>query len=141
MSNGAAENEWLSHIFHFNCRLDARFNAHFREGAAKGESIDHRGEHTHVIRGCPVHPAMRCGESAPNIPAADDDRNLNPELVHFLDSLGDLAHHVRRDVIACAFFLESFAAQLQHDAFVSGRLGFHSQANETEENNAWKAKW
>ena len=64
------------------------------------------------------------GQAAPDIPATDHNRSLDPERLHFPDPLGDLAHDLRRDVFLCAAFTQRFAAQLEHDAFVNGRWSF-----------------
>ena len=90
MSNRAAENKRLRDVFHFNGRLHARFDADLGQRAAQRQRVDHRGQHSHVIRGRSIHPANGRRRAAPDISAADDYRNLHPEAVDVLDSVSDL---------------------------------------------------
>ena len=115
------ENERLGHVFHFDRRLHARFDADLNEGAFQGEAVDDGGEHAHVISGRPIHAAMAGRQTAPDIAAADHDRSLDAERFDLLDALSDLAHDLRRDVFAGAAFAQSFAAQLEDDALVDWR--------------------
>ena len=70
-------------------------------------------------------PRWTADESAPDISAADDDRNLHAEIADFLHPLGDLAHDLGRNVFAPAAFVQRFTAQFEDDAFVGG-LAFPS---------------
>ena len=136
MPDGAAEDERLGHVFHFDGGLDASFDADLVERALQGETVDDGREHAHVIRGRAIHPAMAGGQSAPDIAAADDDRSLDAERLHFLDALSDFAHDLRRDVFARAAFAESFAAQFEDDAFVNGRWSFARMGGNDQQNRA-----
>ena len=110
MANGAAQDERIGHIFHFDRCLYARLNAHLLKRAAEGERVDHGCEHAHVISGRAVHAAVRRGEAAPNISATDDDGSLHPEVVHFLDADGDFPDNCRRNVVSPAALLHRLAA-------------------------------
>ena len=81
MANGAAEDERLGHVFHFDRGLHARFDAGLLERALQREAVDHRRQHAHVIRGRAIHAAMAGGQSAPDVSAADHDRDLHAEVV------------------------------------------------------------
>ncbi len=80
------------------------------ELALQREAVDDGGEHSHVIRGRAIHPAMTGGESAPDVAAADDDRDLHPEVVDLLHLARDFLHDLRRDRVAAAGFAERFTA-------------------------------
>ena len=60
MPNGAAQDERLGHIFHFDRGLHARFDADLIERALQREAVDHGREHAHVISGRAIHAAMDC---------------------------------------------------------------------------------
>ena len=65
------------------------------EGALQGQAVDDRGEHAHVVGGGALHAAMAGAQSAPDIAAADDDRDLHAEVVHFFDLRADLLDDLR----------------------------------------------
>ena len=106
----------------------------------KREAVDHGGEHAHVIGRGAIHPAMAGGEAAPDVAAADDDRDLHAEVVHLLHLPRDLLHDLRRDVVAPARFAERFAAQFEDDAFVGGRGTFHLGGDDRSEMQTWGGK-
>src|SRR5207248_3421610 len=97
-------------------------------------------KHAHVIGRCAIHSPDRCGRSAPDVSAANYNRDLYPEFIDFLDPVGDFAHHGRRNIFSRTALLQRFTAELEHDAFVSRRLGLHRRANETRGYRSWKAK-
>ena len=65
------------------------------QGALQRETVDHGGQHAHVIGRRAIHSAMACGQSAPDIAAADYDGRLHPEVSDLLDALGDLTNNLR----------------------------------------------
>jgi len=64
------------------------------------------------------------GQAAPDISPADHNRGLDAERLDFLDPLGDLADDLRRNILLRPALTQSFAAQLQDDAFVDRRWRF-----------------
>src|SRR6202162_3945142 len=142
MTDRASENERLSYVLHFNRRLHAGLGSKLRQRAAQRESVDHGRQHSHVVRGGPVHSAQRCGRTAPDISAANHDCDLDPELTDLLDAFGNLAHNCGRNVFLRlrSAVLKSLAAQLEHNTFVGRRLGLHRRANETRGDLSWKAQ-
>ena len=83
---------------------------------------------------------MRGGQAAPDVSAANNDRNLDPEIADFLHALSYFADDLRRDILAGATLLQRFAAQLKDDAFVHGRARFtlHGEDVETERRRVGK---
>jgi hypothetical protein len=67
----------------------------------------------------------RSRKSAPDVAAADHDRDFHAQMAHFLDALGDFAHHRRRNIVAPGVLLHCFATQLEHDAFIDWRFCLH----------------
>src|SRR5438552_11791125 len=102
MTYGATENERLRDIFHFDGGLHAGLGTHLRKRAPQGQRVDHGREHAHVIRGRAIHAAIGCGETAPDVTAADYDRDLHAYVAYFPDALGDLVHYRRRNIVPCA---------------------------------------
>src|SRR5262249_24424492 len=70
MANGAAANEWLGHFLHGNGGLDAGFHLLLFHGVLKGERIDDRPKHAHVIAGDAFDTAFGALDAAKNIAAA-----------------------------------------------------------------------
>ena len=71
--NGPAQDEGFGNILHFDRGLDARDDTALLELALQRETVDHGGEHSHVVRRGAIHSAMTGRESAPDVAAADDD--------------------------------------------------------------------
>ena len=69
-------------------------------------------------------PRVARGDAAEDVAAADDDRRLDAQALHFLDVARDLRRHGGIDAV-CVVAHQRFAGQLQEDALV-GRLG-HSE--------------
>ena len=68
---------------------------------------------------------MAGGEPAPDVAAADDDRDLDAEVVDLLYLARDLLHDLGRNRFFRAGFAQRFAAQFEDDASVGGRGNFH----------------
>jgi len=58
------------------------------------EGVDHRPEHPHVIGGDAVHPHLRDLRSADDVPPADHQPDLRPEVADRLDLLRELPDRV-----------------------------------------------
>src|ERR671925_412856 len=80
MANGAAEDEWLGHIFHFYRCLNTGCHTDLLECAPQRESIDDCGKHTHVIRRGPIHATIRGRQAAPDVAAANYHCHLHAEI-------------------------------------------------------------
>ena len=51
MAHGAAADERLGHLVHFDGAEQTRVAAHLFERVLQGETVDHGGEHAHVVAG------------------------------------------------------------------------------------------
>src|SRR5205085_3810610 len=129
MPDGPATDKWLGHIFHLNCRLHSRFYSDLRASALQGQTVDHSREHSHVIGGGAIHPAMGGRSPAPDVSPTADNADLHVKITHFLNSIGDCEDNLRRNVFPRAGRLESFAAQFKDDAFVRGSFRLHRASN------------
>ena len=126
MPNGAAEDERLGHIFHFNRGLDAGFDANLLECASQCECIYHRSQHPHVVRRGTIHAAIGGRKTAPNVAAADHDCDFHAQIAHVLDAFGDVPDDRWRNVVASATLLHGFATQLEYD---SGSMAANEHPN------------
>ena len=126
MANGAAEDERLGDILHFDRGLNTGLDADLLECAPQRESIDHSSKHPHVIRRGAIHAAIRRRKTAPDIATTNHDCHLDAEISHLLNALGNITHYRRRNIIAPPTLLDRFAAELEHDPFIDWRFGFHS---------------
>ena len=95
--------------------------------AHERETIDHRGEHAHVIRGRAIHAAMRRSKPAPNVAPSDDNRQLNAKLLDLGDLFGQFLNDLGRDIVTTAFFAKRLATQFEYDTFVM--IGSHRILN------------
>ena len=89
MADGAAADEGLGHLVHFDRRLHPGVNALLFQGILQGQRIDHRGQHAHVVGGDAVHFLGLLGHAAKEISAADDDGNLDAQGVNVRQFSGD----------------------------------------------------
>jgi hypothetical protein len=94
---------------------------------------------------------MACGDSAPDIAAADDDRDLHAHLVDFLDLLCNPENDLGRDAVLAPAFAEGFTADFEDDSpefrlrfgGANGALfrGGHRAQSEYERLSAWEGKF
>src|SRR6185312_8413341 len=103
----------------FDCGLHTNEDASLFERSLKRETIDHGSEHAHVIGSGAIHSLMAGRQSAPDVSAADNDRDLHSELHDFLHARGDFVDNSWRNIFARAGFAHGFTAELEDDAFVS----------------------
>ena len=61
---------------------------------------------------------MAGSQTAPNIAAADNDRDLDPEVVNLFHLARDFLDDLRRNRFAGAALAQSFAAQFENDPLI-----------------------
>ncbi len=124
MSHAAATNERLGHAFHPNGRLQPRRHADLLQRVLQGQSVDHRGQHPHIVRGGRIDGRAHGGELPPaeNVPAAADDRQLHAHPMHAGD-LGRNGGHLGHADARLAPPAKTLAAQLEQHPFI-GRLSW-----------------
>src|SRR5690349_7986821 len=119
VADGAASDEGLGNLMHFDRRHDAAVDAALLESVLQRERVDHGGEHAHVVGGDAVHLSGLLGDAAEKISTADDDGNLYAERVDILDLGGNF---VNADGIDTETLVrgQGFAGQLQKNALKNG---------------------
>ena len=120
---GTPQNEGLRHVVHFDRGLHAGRHAEVLQAAHQGHAIDHCGQHSHVVGRGAVHAAVGGGQTAPDVAAADDHRELHAQGSHFLDFSGERADDLGRDIIFAPRFAQGLAADFQEHAAVLRRFG------------------
>ena len=102
MPHRAAADERLGHVLHLDGGLHARVHAGFFQRLLQRHAVDDRRQHAHVIGRAAVHAAIGRGDAAPDVAAADDDRDLHAHGVDFRHFARDLVGHLRVDDLLLA---------------------------------------
>ena len=97
MADRAPANVILANLVDAQRRHDPRIGAEALERVLHRERIDHGGEHSHVIRGHPVHTGAREARAAEDVAATDDDGDLDAHVGEFADLRCDALEDTRRD--------------------------------------------
>jgi hypothetical protein len=118
VAHGAAEDEGLGDLVHRDGALDAGGYPEFFEGVHDGEAVDDGGEHAHVVAGGAIDAALLALEAAEDIAAADDNANLDAEIVDIFNLTAHALKYGGVDGVG-PFAAEHFAAQLQDDTFIA----------------------
>lgn len=114
---GLAADEGFRDVFHFDGGLDDTADSMMLEGSFEGEGIHDRGEHSDVIGGGAIHTPGGGAGTAPEIPAADDDAELEAAFHSFADFEGDAVNDLWRDVVAGAWATKGFSAEFENGTF------------------------
>ena len=75
----------FDHLLNGNCRHHARDQTRFVHGVTQRQRVHDRGQHTHVVSGCPIHSDRAARYATKNIAPSDHHRHFDPEA-------GDLGH-------------------------------------------------
>ena len=89
VTNRAPANEWLGQLRDIDRGKDARLNADFFKCILQNHRVHYGRQHANVVSRRAIHVAGAGGHAAKDVPTTDDDRNLNSELVSFLDFFSD----------------------------------------------------
>jgi hypothetical protein len=109
---------------HLDRGQDPRGHSDLLDRVLQGESVDHGGEHAHVVAGGTVH-APGAGRDAPeDIPPADHDRQLDAESHHLADLGGNPSEDIGIDAKAVPA-REHLAGELEEDAAIGGAAVRH----------------
>ena len=104
-------------LSHLDRRENARVDVHLLQSVLHRKGIHDRREHTHIVGGNTIKSLSACGESAEDIAAADDEGNLDSEVVNILDLRSNAAHDIGIDSESLVAH-QRFSAELEQDAFV-----------------------
>src|SRR5690606_436803 len=97
------------------------------QAVLQGQSVDDRGQHTHIIRRGAVHSLGAGPGAPPNIPAAYDDGDFHAQLVNPLDLPRDHLYNFQVHAEA-GLARQRLTAQLEHNPAVHGLFGRHRAA-------------
>ena len=112
----------LGDLGHRDRGLHAGGLAERLERVLEGERIDDRGQHAHVVGAGAVHAPTRSREAPEDVPAADDDGDLDVELgARGRHLLGDALHDGGIDPGPTLGVGERLARELEHDPAESAR--------------------
>ena len=121
MSDGSATDVRLGDLLHVDGRLDPGGLTELFKGVLKGQGVDRRGEHAHVVGLGPVHAGASAGHAAPDVAAADDHGDIDVELgADVRDVLGDPPDDLTVDAVS-GLAGECFAGNLEDDPVPAGR--------------------
>mgnify|MGYP000258385597 CR=1 FL=1 len=93
-SHSAATDIRLANLVHLDTTHNAAGAIDPLDGILQGESIHNRGKHAHVIGLGALHTLGRAGDTAEDVAASDNDRDLDPLVVKLLDLNGHALHHI-----------------------------------------------
>ena len=117
MTDGATTNIRFCHLTHLNGTLDTRVNVLIFESILQGECVHHRRHHPHIVCRRAIHPLRTACKSAPDIPSADHNGDIDAVIAHLLNLCGDCLDNLWIDPESL-ISRERFSAQLQHDATI-----------------------
>jgi hypothetical protein len=110
----------LGNLIHRDGAHDARRRVGCLDRVLQGKAVHDRREHADVVAGRAVHPLRRRLEATEDVPAADDDADLDAARAHVRDLFRDERAHVRIDAVRTAAE-EGLAGQLEQDPAVARR--------------------
>src|SRR5581483_8588931 len=85
VADGAAPDEGLGHLVHFNGAHDAGENFLLLQRVLQGQRVDYGGQHAHMIGGDAVHILRLFGDSAEEVSATDHNSDFHAQAVDFPD--------------------------------------------------------
>ncbi len=89
MAHGATSDVGLGDLMHLDGAHHAAVKAGLFDRVLEGDSVDHGGQHAHVIGGNAIHADGLLGNTAEEVPAPDDDADLTADTGDFGELLGD----------------------------------------------------
>src|SRR5437899_9293306 len=135
MPDRPASDECFGNLRHGNGALYPCGNAKFFQSVLKGERIDNRREHTHVITGGAFNASFAARQTAKNISAADYNDNLHAKVTYFANLLRHILNGFWRNSNA-ALAANRFTAELEQDAAIfSFGCFFHESVLQKEPGN------
>ena len=109
MPKCATLDEGLRQLRHLNRRHHARRHADRLERVHHRERVDNRREHAHRIARHAINALAGARESAEDVAAAENNADLAPERVDFLDVIGHKRQVLRVDALARFLVAENLA--------------------------------
>src|ERR1017187_130981 len=115
MAYRAAPDERLGNRAHFDGGLHPRVHVVLFQCVLQRQRVDHGGQHPHVIARGAVEAVLARRQPAKDVAAADDDGQLDIQLLDVLDFPGDRVAGLGGNAVL-AGAEQRLAAQLQHHA-------------------------
>ena len=107
----------LGDPLHLDSRHDPRRNAALLKAVCQSQSVDHSGEHAHVVRPNALHPVAAVLQTAPEVAAAHYNADLQAVLNAPLNNVAHLTDDLEVQAAMCVAG-KRFSADLQQDASV-----------------------
>ena len=85
MTDCPAANVGLGDSLHLDGGLHSRDNAHPLQCILQRQCVHHGRQHAHVVSGCALHAMLQALLTTPEVTCADNQSDLNVEIVHPLD--------------------------------------------------------
>ena len=117
MANGLASNKRLRNFVHLNGGLQSRENAFCFQGALQRQTVDHGGQHAHVVCLHAVHALSGTFHAAENVTAANDNAHLHSQFHYRLDFAGIRLQLCRLNTVGLGAH-QRFAAELEENSLV-----------------------
>ena len=122
MTDGATADVRLGDLLHLDGGLHPRGDLLRLQGGLQRQTVDHGGQHAHVVRGRLFDAMVRGVGAADEVAAADDDSDFDAAVVQLLDLQGHVTR-VRRGDAEGLVAQHRFAAELQKDPAIFGLDG------------------
>src|SRR5215468_2084617 len=100
VADGAAADERLGDLAHLYRGDDAGEDVQLFERVLQRDGVHHRRHHSHVIGGGAVHSGRARLQPAKYVSPADDQRDLDAQIVHLFDFLRYAENYLRVDPIS-----------------------------------------
>ena len=116
MTNRAAANKRLGDLIHLDGGLYPGMNALLLQRVLQGQGVDDGGQHTHVVGGDTVHLTGLLGHAAKEIPAANNNGDLDAQgldVGKFSSNFVD-AERIDAEALVCG---QGLAGEFQQNAF------------------------
>ena len=118
--DGTSENERFRELVHGDGRLHAGGNAVFFQRVGQSQTVDHCGQHAHVVGRSPVHAVGTGLDAAENVSATHHDGHFHAQLMHRKHFIGHEFQHVGTDAEALISH-QGLAADLQQHPLESAK--------------------
>ena len=112
MSDRAATDVWLCNLANLERAHAAGVDVQLLERVLKGDPVDHRREHTHVIGASAIHSRRAALESSEDVSTADNDRQFDAGASHLRKLSRDGSQGIGLHSEASVDPTKSFAGQL-----------------------------
>jgi len=120
LARSAAADERLGHLRHRDRGRHASLRAAPLQRVPQGDGVDDRGQHPHVVARDAVDALGGRRHAAKDVPAADDDGDLNTRAMDLDDLVGHAGDGVRIDGVPAPAH-ERFPGKFEKDTFVTRR--------------------